>query len=70
MGMERIQKNLGISSNDIIQYIKNKILDENCSIYRMGKNLYCETDDIRITVNASCFTVITAHRIKENNKNV
>lgn len=39
-------------------------LNENCHIYRQGKNWYCEIDNIRITVNACSYTIITAHIIK------
>lgn len=29
------------------------MLDKNCSIYKQGKNWYCEIDDIKIIINAS-----------------
>ncbi|MBQ6478764.1 MAG: DUF3781 domain-containing protein [Erysipelotrichaceae bacterium] len=38
--------------------------EADCHIYRDGKNFYCEYEDIRITVNASSYTIITAHRKK------
>lgn len=63
MGMDRIKKNLKIDTNDIIEYCKNKILDKNCNIYRQGKNWYCEIDNIKITINAYSYTIITSHTI-------
>ena len=49
MGMDRIKKNLKLDSNDVVEYCKNKILDENCNIYKQGKNWYCEIDNIKMT---------------------
>ena len=62
-GIERIRKNLKIDTDDVVQYCVNKILDERCVIYKQGKNWYCEIDTITITINASSFTIITAHVI-------
>lgn len=64
MGVERIKRNLKIDTTDVVVYCKNKILDRNCNIYRQGKNWYCEVDNIKITVNAHSYTIITAHLIK------
>lgn len=63
MGMERIKNNLKINSDDVINYCKNKILNKKCNIYKLGKNWYCEIDNIRITINSSSYTIITAHII-------
>ena len=63
MGMDRIKKNLKLNTNDIIEYCKNKILDKNCNIYKQGKNWYCEINNIRITINAYSYTIITSHTI-------
>ena len=52
MGIERIRKNLGLDSPDAARYCKSKISDKNCNIYKQGKNWYCETENIRITVNS------------------
>lgn len=64
MGVERIKRNMKIDTTDVVVYCKNKILDRNCNIYRQGKNWYCEVDNIKITVNAHSYTIITAHLIK------
>ena len=63
IGMDRIKKNLKLDTNDIIEYCKNKILDKNCNIYKQGKNWYCEINNIRITINAYSYTIITSHTI-------
>ena len=64
MGIDRIKKNLGLDTNDVVEWCKNKVLDEGCSIYRQGKNWYCEIDNIKITINSYSYTIITAHIIK------
>lgn len=61
MGIDRIKRNLKIDTNDVVDYCKQKILNKDCKIYRQGKNWYCEIDDIKITVNAYSYTIITAH---------
>ena len=63
MGIERIKRNLKIQDCDVVEYCKVKISQENCHIYRQGKNWYCEVDNIRITINAYSYTIITAHLI-------
>lgn len=64
MGVERIKKNLKIDTDDVVDFCKAKILDENSNIYKQGKNWYCEIDDIKITINSYSYTIITAHIIK------
>ena len=62
MGIVRIKKNLNIDG-DVVEYCKGKILDENCVVYKHGKNFYCEADNIKITINSYSYTIITAHVI-------
>lgn len=64
MGIERIKRNLKLDDVDAVLYCKNKITDKNCNIYKKGKNYYCETGNIKITVNSHSYTIITAHIIK------
>lgn len=45
MGIDRIKKNLGLDTNDVVEWCKNKVLDEGCNVYRQGKNWYCEIDN-------------------------
>ncbi len=61
LGVNRIKKNLKLTTTNVVEYCKNKIMDENCNIYMKGKNWYCEIDNIRITVNSYSYTIITAH---------
>ncbi len=61
MGIDRIKKNLNIYT-DVVEYCKNKILDEKCVINKKGKNYYCKIDNIIITVNSYSYTIITAHK--------
>lgn len=61
LGISRIKKNLGINE-EIISYCKNIILNPNSLIYQKGKNWYVELDSIILTINASSYTIITAHK--------
>ena len=64
IGIDRIKKNLKINTENVVKYCKEKILDNNCNIYKQGKNWYCEVDNIIITVNSYSYTIITAHTKK------
>ena len=64
MGIDRIKKNLKLDTKDVVEFCKNKILDKNCNINKQGKNLYCEIDNIKITINSYSYTIITAHLMK------
>ena len=65
LGKKRIQKNLGIKE-DVVEYCKKKILNENCKITKKGKNWYCEIDHIQITIHSTSYTIITAHKTKDS----
>lgn len=62
LGLERIKKNTNIDS---IEYLKKKILDKNCNIYKSGKNFYCEIDNLKITINSYSYSIITIHIKKD-----
>lgn len=68
LGRERIVRNLQLNANmsdvEIVDYCKNKILKQNRRICRRGKNWYCEAENVRITVNSSSYTIITAHGLE------
>lgn len=64
MGIDRIKKNLKLDTDDVVEYCKNKILDKECTIFKKGKNWYCEIDNIIITINSYSYTIITTHLIK------
>ncbi len=60
----RIKKNLGLECVNVIEFCKSLIQNEKCNVYKQGKNYYFELDNIKLTVNAKSFTVITAHKIR------
>ena len=64
LGIERIKRNLNIDNVDVVEYLKNKILDKKCIITKRGKNYYCEIDNIIITVNSYNYSIITAHKLR------
>ena len=61
MGIDRIRRNLGINE-DAVAYCREKILSPEALVSRKGKNWYIDTGNCVITVNASSYTVITAHK--------
>ena len=65
MGVDRIKRNIEVDAEDIVEYCKSKIKQENAVIGRKGKNYYVTVDGIIITVNASSYTIITAHKEKK-----
>ncbi len=66
MGLDRIRRNLRLSDDvkDVVEWCGQKILDSNAAITRQGKNWYIKIDGCIITVNAYSFTIITAHKVK------
>ena len=64
MGINRIKNNLKLDTNNVEDYCKKILLDKKCNIYKKGKNWYCETNNIIITINSYTYTIITAHIIK------
>ncbi|MCL2843005.1 MAG: DUF3781 domain-containing protein [Oscillospiraceae bacterium] len=64
LGVVRIKKNLDLADTDIIAWCKDKIRTAS-NITKQGKNWYVHTDNAVITVNASSFTIITAHKAKK-----
>jgi hypothetical protein len=66
LGAARIKKNLSLDEKtDVTDWCKKQIESPCARIERSGKNWYVYTDRCRITVNASSFTIITAHVRKE-----
>lgn len=64
LGVARIKRNLSLETDDVVEWCKNKILSEEASITRNGKNWYVNVDGCIITVNAYSYTIITAHKEK------
>ena len=66
MGAERIRRNLGLPDRtDATAWCRTKIQSPSASVERRGKNRYIRIDGCQITVNASSYTIITAHRIEK-----
>lgn len=66
MGIDRIKRNLNINDIDVVKFCKNKLLNEDCNIYKNGKNFYCKTHNIIITINSFSYTIITAKFLTKN----
>ena len=64
MGSDRIRKNLNLDTDDVVSVCRNLISDRECNLQRRGKNWYCTNKNTVITVNASSYTIITAHIVK------
>ena len=66
MGVDRIRCNLSLGDDvkDVVEWCRQKILDAHADISRQGKNWYIKIDGCVITVNAYSFTIITAHKVK------
>ena len=64
LGIIRIKNNLGLDTNDVVNWCKSKIKIAD-SIIKKGKNWYVNNGNITITINANSYTIITAHK---NNK--
>jgi hypothetical protein len=62
----RIKRNLSLDIDDVVEWCKNKISSKNANITRKGKNWYITVEGCIITVNAHSFTIITAHKEKNN----
>ena len=68
LGAGRVRKNLGVDSSvagdaaDVVAWCRARITDPRAVLERRGKNWYAVVDDVVITVNATKFTIITAHR--------
>ena len=65
LGEQRIKRNLGLSTKDVVTWCRQRIQDANCLMERKGKNWYATVDNCRITVNAYSYTIITAHKVKK-----
>ena len=64
MGSDRIRRNLVLGDVDVVAWCQSKIQISGADIEHRGKNWYIRIDGCEITVNASSYTIITAHRIK------
>ncbi len=65
LGIKRIKRNLSLDTDNVADWCKNEISSANAVITRKGKNWYVNADNYIITVNASSYTIITAHKEKK-----
>lgn len=63
LGAERIRRNLGLDTGDVVQWCRQQIESPE-TITRTGKNWYVRGNGFVITVNAQSFTIITARSEK------
>lgn len=64
LGVERIRRNLNLpESLDVVDFCRCFILEDSATFERKGKNWYVTAGHVRITVNATSNTIITAHKI-------
>ncbi|MBQ5999308.1 MAG: DUF3781 domain-containing protein [Treponema sp.] len=65
MGIDRIRRNLalGQETDDVVSWCRAQIERPEAEITRNGKNWYVSIFGSVLTVNASSYTIITAHRI-------
>ena len=66
LGVERIKKNLCLKISDVVNWCKQKVNNPDSHIIRKGKNWYVTADNCIITINTHSYTIITAHKIKQN----
>ncbi len=64
LGAERIKANLGLKTDNVIEWCRNAIRSPGVTAEHRGKNWYIYAGECVITINAHSFTVITAHRRK------
>ena len=62
LGAKRIRRNLRLDDQDVVGWCRQKIEDAGSCAVKMGKNWYIDAPDCWITVNASSYTIITAHK--------
>lgn len=63
LGAERVKRNLGLETEDVVSWCAAQILKEEALLERVGKNWYITVGRCRITVNAHSYTIITAHKL-------
>lgn len=62
LGYFRVINNLNLDkTTDVVEYCKNLILEEESLVYKANKNYYIELNNIRLTINANTYNIITAH---------
>jgi hypothetical protein len=60
LGEERVKKNLRLDIDNVVDWLIEKMKNPAATASLIGKNWYVDIDDIKITINARSFTIITA----------
>ncbi len=68
MGEVRIKRNIVLYTDPVVEWCRNRISSVEASISRKGKNWYIAVDGCIITVNAYSYTIITAHKVQEQQR--
>ncbi len=63
LGEQRIAKNLNLSKEQVVKWCQELGKNPTTSISRKGKNYYLTQGNYIVTINASSYTIITAHRL-------
>lgn len=64
LGRKRIARNISIPEDSVVSWCRDMIQSKEAMITRTGKNWYISNKGIIITINATSYTIITAHKIK------
>ena len=62
LGVERIKRNLKLKTDDVVEYCRNILKNENYDVEKKCKNFYEKYKDINFTINSYSFKIINAHR--------
>jgi hypothetical protein len=62
LGAKRIRRNLNLQTDDVVLWCKEAV-EQHDVIFGMEKNWYVYRNGIAITINATSYTIITAHPI-------
>lgn len=65
LGVIRIKRNLSLDTDKVVDWCKTKISSSNAIITKNGKNWYVNVDNCIITVNVFSYTIITAHKKRD-----
>lgn len=68
LGVKRIRKNLGLETDNVVNWCVRKIKQAD-KIIRKGKNWYVYAGNSLITINAHSYTLITAKYAKKEKLN-
>ena len=58
---ERIRENLGLGDADVVEYCKEMLSRQDCTVSGMGQNRMCRVGNVIISLNVCSYMIITAH---------